>query len=88
MPSEKDLNKARAIMDAIAEANARGSGVEIMRRRNIVDDSERSVIIDAENKVAQVFPFVCVSAAKELEPTGGFVVIHAHKRYFGTPING
>lgn len=25
---------------------------------------------------------------KELEPTGGFVVIHAHKRYFGTPING
>lgn len=59
-----------------------------MRRRNIVDDPERSVIIDAENKVAQVFPFVCVSAAKELEPTGGFVVIHAHKRYFGTPING
>ena len=59
-----------------------------MRRRNIVDDSERSVIIDAENKVAQVFSFVCVSAAKELEPTGGFVVIHAHKRYFGTPING
>ena len=27
MPSEKDLNKARAIMEAIAEANARGSGV-------------------------------------------------------------
>ena len=35
MPSEKDLNKARAIMDAIAEANARGSGVASLKGKMI-----------------------------------------------------
>ena len=35
MPSEKDLNKARAIMDAIAEANARGSGVASLNGKMI-----------------------------------------------------
>ena len=35
MPSEKDLNKARAIMEAIAEANARGSGVASLNGKMI-----------------------------------------------------
>ena len=35
MPSEKDLAKARAIMDAIAEANARGSGVASLKGKMI-----------------------------------------------------
>ena len=35
MPSVKDLNKARAIMDAIAEANARGSGVASLKGKMI-----------------------------------------------------
>ena len=34
-PSEKDLAKARAIMDAIAEANARGSGVASLKGKMI-----------------------------------------------------
>ena len=34
-PSEKDLMKARAIMDAIAEANARGSGVASLKGKMI-----------------------------------------------------
>lgn len=34
-PSEKDLKKARAIMDAIAEANARGSGVASLNGKMI-----------------------------------------------------
>lgn len=33
MPSEKDLNKARAIMDAIAEANARAAAWPASRAR-------------------------------------------------------
>ena len=35
MPSEKDLNKARAILEAIAEANARGSGVASLNGKMI-----------------------------------------------------
>ena len=35
MPSEKDLKKAQAIMDAIAEANARGSGVASLKGKMI-----------------------------------------------------
>lgn len=35
MPSEKDLLKAQAIMDAIAEANARGSGVASLKGKMI-----------------------------------------------------
>ena len=35
MPSEKDLNKARAIMEAIAAANARGSGVASLNGKMI-----------------------------------------------------
>ena len=34
-PSEKDLMKARAIMEAIAEANARGSGVASLKGKMI-----------------------------------------------------
>ena len=35
MPSEKDLKKAQAIMDAIAEANAKGSGVASLKGKMI-----------------------------------------------------
>jgi len=35
VPSEKDLNKARAVMEAIAEANRRGSGVASLKGRMI-----------------------------------------------------
>ena len=35
MPSEKDLKKAQAIVDAIAEANARGSGVASLKGKMI-----------------------------------------------------
>ena len=35
MPSEKDLKKAQAVIDAIAEANARGSGVASIKGRMI-----------------------------------------------------
>ena len=44
MPSEKDLNKARAIMDAIAEANARGSGVASLKGKMI----DKPVVIRAQ----------------------------------------
>ncbi len=44
MPSEKDLNKARAIMDAIAEANARGSGVASLKGKMI----DKPVVTRAE----------------------------------------
>ncbi len=44
MPSEKDLQKARAIMDAIAEANARGSGVASLKGKMI----DRPVVVRAE----------------------------------------
>ena len=35
MPAEKDLIKARAIMEAIEEANARGSGVASLNGKMI-----------------------------------------------------
>ncbi len=44
MPSEKDLTKAHAVMDAIAEANARGSGVASLKGKMI----DRPVVIRAE----------------------------------------
>jgi len=44
MPSEKDLKKARAVMDAIAEANARGSGVASLNGKMI----DRPVVIRAK----------------------------------------
>lgn len=44
MPSEKDLNKARAIVDAIAEANARGSGVASLKGKMI----DKPVVIRAQ----------------------------------------
>ena len=44
MPSEKDLNKARAIMDAIAEANARGSGVASLKGKMI----DKPVVVRAQ----------------------------------------
>ena len=44
LPSEKDLNKARAIMDAIAEANARGSGVASLKGKMI----DKPVVIRAQ----------------------------------------
>lgn len=43
-PSEKDLKKARAIMDAIAEANARGSGVASLNGKMI----DKPVVARAE----------------------------------------
>ncbi len=44
MPSEKDLAKARAIMDAIKEANARGSGVASLKGKMI----DRPVVLRAQ----------------------------------------
>ncbi|MDD3400701.1 MAG: aldolase/citrate lyase family protein [Eubacteriales bacterium] len=44
MPSEKDLTKARAIMQAIAEANKRGSGVASLNGKMI----DKPVVIRAE----------------------------------------
>lgn len=44
MPSEKDLNKARAIMEAIADANARGSGVASLNGKMI----DKPVVIRAK----------------------------------------
>lgn len=48
IPSEKDLNKAYAIMDAIAEANARGSGVASLKGKMI----DRPVVIRAQRLIA------------------------------------
>lgn len=44
MPSEKDLNKARSIMEAIADANARGSGVASLNGKMI----DKPVVIRAK----------------------------------------
>jgi citrate lyase subunit beta/citryl-CoA lyase len=44
MPSEKDLIKARAIMEAIAEANAKGSGVASLNGKMI----DRPVVLRAQ----------------------------------------
>ncbi len=44
MPSEKDLKKAQAIMDAIAEANARGSGVASLKGKMI----DKPVVLRAQ----------------------------------------
>ncbi|HPF53726.1 MAG TPA: citrate (pro-3S)-lyase subunit beta [Clostridia bacterium] len=44
MPSEKDLQKAKAIMAAIAEANAKGSGVASLKGKMI----DKPVVIRAE----------------------------------------
>ncbi|MDO4565337.1 MAG: citrate (pro-3S)-lyase subunit beta [Clostridia bacterium] len=57
MPSEKDLMKARAVMNAIAEANARGSGVASLNGKMI----DRPVVIRAERllelaKAANIIP--------------------------------
>ena len=48
MPSEKDLAKARAIMDAIKEANARGSGVASLKGKMI----DKPVVTRAERLLA------------------------------------
>jgi len=48
MPSEKDLAKARAVMEAIAEANARGSGVASLKGKMI----DRPVVIRAQRLLA------------------------------------
>lgn len=47
MPTEKDLIKARAIMDAIAEANARGSGVASLNGKMI----DRPVVLRAQRMI-------------------------------------
>ncbi len=47
MPSEKDLAKAHAIMDAIAEAQARGSGVASLKGKMI----DKPVVIRAERLI-------------------------------------
>ena len=59
MPSEKDLEKSRAIMAAIAEANAKGSGVASLngkmidkpvgiRAQRMLDLAEISPIVEGE----------------------------------------
>ncbi len=59
MPSEKDLAKAQAIMEAIREANARGSGVAslngkmidkpvVIRAQRMLDLAQVSDIVDVE----------------------------------------
>ncbi len=48
VPSEKDLNKAYAIMNAIAEANARGSGVASLKGKMI----DKPVVIRAQRLIA------------------------------------
>ena len=48
IPSEKDLKKAYAIMDAIAEANARGSGVASLNGKMI----DKPVVIRAQRLIA------------------------------------
>lgn len=48
IPSEKDLNKAHAIMDAIAEANARGSGVASLKGKMI----DKPVVTRAKRLIA------------------------------------
>lgn len=48
IPSEKDLRKAYAIMDAIAEANARGSGVASIKGKMI----DKPVVIRAQRLIA------------------------------------
>lgn len=47
-PSQKDLDKAYAIMDAIAEAQARGSGVASLKGKMI----DRPVVIRAQRLIA------------------------------------
>lgn len=44
MPSQKDLDKAKAIMNAIAEANARGSGVASLKGKMI----DKPVVLRAQ----------------------------------------
>ena len=44
MPKEKDLAKARAVMEAIAEAEARGSGVASLNGKMI----DRPVVLRAQ----------------------------------------
>jgi citrate lyase subunit beta/citryl-CoA lyase len=48
MPSEADLEKARAIMEAIAEAEARGSGVASLKGKMI----DRPVVLRAQRMLA------------------------------------
>ena len=48
IPSEKDLKKAYAIMDAIAQANARGSGVASLNGKMI----DRPVVLRAQRLIA------------------------------------
>lgn len=48
IPSEKDLRKARAIMEAIADANARGSGVASLNGKMI----DRPVVLRAQRLIA------------------------------------
>ena len=48
VPGEKDLRKAYAIMDAIAEANAKGSGVASLNGKMI----DKPVVIRAQRLIA------------------------------------
>lgn len=59
MPSEQDLIKARAIMDAIAEANAKGSGVASLNGKMI----DRPVVLRAQ----RMLDLADISSAAELE---------------------
>lgn len=59
MPSEQDLIKARAIMDAIAEANAKGSGVASLNGKMI----DRPIVLRAQ----RMLDLADISSAAELE---------------------
>ncbi|NCB41610.1 MAG: citrate lyase subunit beta [Clostridia bacterium] len=59
MPSEKDLIKARAIMDAIAEANAKGSGVASLNGKMI----DRPIVLRAQ----RMLDLAEISDADEME---------------------
>jgi citrate lyase subunit beta / citryl-CoA lyase len=59
MPSQQDLEKARAIMDAIQDANARGSGVASLNGKMI----DRPVVLRAE----RMLELACVSSIDEVE---------------------
>jgi citrate lyase subunit beta / citryl-CoA lyase len=58
-PSQQDLEKARAIMDAIQDANARGSGVASLNGKMI----DRPVVLRAE----RMLELACVSSIDEVE---------------------
>ena len=79
MPSEKDLNKARLIMAAIEEANARGSGVAslkgkmidkpvVTRARRLLDLYEAGSKIDAVEAICHAAPASNSASGRDRAP--------------------